>query len=383
MVTAALGAIVQPAAADSISGGASAHSVASVAWTLAAFELGPWEQYLARELTPELPSFRKLPEPHISWIRRDEIPILPDFAHALIDSRRTGESFELGEYRSARFDFGSGSVRGNSGRFGRSMLVSGVSTQVSDSNLLTVSAVLASQHFSHSNADLRRTDELSSTMMGDPAYHPYREVSHGTGVRLALNSEIIPRLALNAAYQSRINMDELANVRGVHGYSADLDIPARVQMGLDFDATQRSSVHFAVSQVFYSDVGAFPSRALPARFNALLGDSTSPQFNWSDLTVYTIGWRWRHESDLEFNLDFHSRSQPEPTAPELAAALEGELAQHSVLMGIGKGLGENTRVKLNASYAPAEFAFGGNVLGVVNDRLGRALEVYASLSLEF
>lgn len=383
MVTATLGAVAHPAAADTVRGGASVHSVAGVAWYLAAFELGPWEEYLARELTPELPSFRKLPEPHISWIRREEIPILPDFAHALIDSRRTGDTYRLGEHQSARFDFGSGSLEGTSGRFGRSMLVSGISTEVSDRNLLTVSAVLASQHFSHSSADLRQTGELSATMFGDPAYHPYQEVSHGTGVRLALNSEIVPRIAFNAAYQSRINMDEFASVRGVHGYSADLDIPARVQMGLDFNATRRSSVHFAVSQVFYSDVGAFPSRALPARFNALLGDSTSPQFNWSDLTVYTVGWRWRHESDLEFNLDFHSRSQPTPTAPELAAALDGELAQNSVLMGIGKGIGRNTRINLNASYAPAEFAFGGNVLGVVNDRLDRALEVYASLSLEF
>src|SRR6056297_2701358 len=106
-----------------------------------------------------------------------------------------------------------------------------------------------------------------------------------------------------------------------------------------------------------SQVGAFPSRSLPARFNALLGDSSSPRFEWNDLTVYTVGMRWEHESDLEFKVDFHTRSQPTPTSPSLMAALDNELAQHSVLIGLGKGLGDRLRLDLTASYAPPEFAF--------------------------
>jgi len=178
-------------------------------------------------------------------------------------------------------------------------------------------------------------------------------------------------------------MDELSSVRGVHGHSADLDIPSRLRMGLDMRAGEHTLFTVAVSQVFYSEVGAFPSRSLPARFNALLGDSSSPRFEWNDLTVYTVGMRWQHESDLEFKLDFHTRSQPTPTSPSLMAALDDELAQHSVLVGLGKGLGDRARLDLSASYAPPEFAFGGNVLGVVSERLDQAVEVAARLNIRF
>jgi hypothetical protein len=154
-------------------------------------------------------------------------------------------------------------------------------------------------------------------------------------------------------------------------------------MGLDMQASERTLFTVAVSQVFYSQVGAFPSRALPARFNALLGDSSSPRFEWSDLTVYSVGMRWRHDDDLEFRVDFHTRSQPEPTAPSLLAALDDELAQHSVLMGVGKQLGEQARLDLTASYAPPEFAFGGNVLGLVSERLDQAVEVAARINVRF
>jgi len=135
--------------------------------------------------------------------------------------------------------------------------------------------------------------------------------------------------------------------------------------------------------VFYSEVGAFPSRSLPARFNALLGDSTSPDFEWNDLTVYSFGLRWQHESDLEFRVDYHTRSQPSPTAPSLASALSDELAQQSILVGIGKSLGDRAWLDLSATYAPPEFAFGGNVLGVVSDRLDQAVEVAARLNFSF
>jgi long-chain fatty acid transport protein len=188
---------------------------------------------------------------------------------------------------------------------------------------------------------------------------------------------------LSAAFQSRIDMGELATLRGVHGYSADLDIPSRMKMGLDLRASDRTVFTMAVSQVFYSQVGAFPSRSLPARFNALLGDSTSPDFEWNDLTVYSFGLRWQHESDLEFRVDYHTRSQPTPTAPTLASALADELAQQSILVGVGKSLGDHARLDLSATYAPPEFAFGGNVLGVVSDRLDQAVEVSARLNFSF
>lgn len=384
LIMAAAGALVQPPPARAAASGMPGSHYAGMAWFLTAFELGPWEEYLAHELTPVLPSMRRLPRPQITWLSLSDSLILPDFARELIESRQQPLNLNWDMYEASRLDLSSTGNGSSTGSFERSMLFSGISHQMSDRNRISVSAVLAEQQFSHSMMDTRREDSpIASEFGGGGGYNPYSQVSHGAGVLLGFNSELAPRVDFTAAYQSRINMDELASVRGVHGASADLDIPSRMQVGLDFRTSTRATISMAVSQVFYSDVSAFPSRALPSRFSALLGDSTSPEFNWNDLTIYSLGLRWAHENDLEFSLDFHTRSQPVPTAPSLAGALNGEMAQQSLLMGIGKGVSERSRVQLNASYAPPEFAFGGNVMGVVSDRLDQAVEVSAQYKLDF
>ncbi|NKI35936.1 hypothetical protein HFP89_12260 [Wenzhouxiangella sp. XN79A] len=370
-------------------------SAFGVTWSLLGMELGPWEAYLAHELTPDLPRIQRAPRPEISWLQIDRDVVLPAFAHPLLGDGRHGLalfSTSLTEHAPMSFSAPSAGQRGGLS-FQRSMMLSGISRQLSDRNRISVSAVLAAQQFSHSMLDTQVFDQMSGGALNpfpDPdlapaagLYAQERERSQGAGLRLGFETEVAPRLMLSAAYQSRINMDELASLRGVHGFSADLDIPSRMQMGLDLRASSRTVFTMAVSQVFYSEVGAFPSRSLPARFNALLGDSTSPDFEWNDLTVYSFGLRWQHESDLEFRVDYHTRSQPMPTAPALASALSDELAQQSILVGIGKGLGKRARIDLSATYAPPEFAFGGNVLGVVSDRLDQAVEVAARLNFSF
>jgi len=360
-----------------------AQSASGMVWYLAGFELGPWEAYLARKLTPEMALVERVEVPEITWMRIDHDIVLPEFAQPLIgtpgEPRVTFLSSRVD--RSVRF----GTLPGigsdiTTGGFQRSVLLSGLSGRVNDQSRVSVSAVLASQQFSHSMLDVAEYDGLFRPVDFSAAN---RELSQGAGLELGFASELLPRLQMNAIYRSRINMDELATIRGVHGQAADLDIPSRLRMGLDLQASDRTLFTVAVAQVFYSQVGAFPSRALPARFNALLGDSSSPRFEWNDLTVYSLGMRWQHESDLEFKVDFHTRSQPRPTSPSLVAALDNELAQHSLLVGLGKRLGERARIDLSASYAPPEFAFGGNVLGIVSERLDQAVEISARFNLRF
>lgn len=355
----------------------------AMAWYLAGFQLGPWESYLARELTPELDFAEPVEVPAISWMAIDQDIVLPEFARPLLSnmSQTRLTVFQAGIQAATLHDqllarSGGQSLPG----FQRETLLSGVAGQLSSRNRFSVSAVLASQQFSHSMLDLT---EFDGEFRPVDFFSAKRDLSTGAGVQLGFASELAPRLMLNASYQSRVNMDELASVRGVHGYSADLDIPSRVQMALDMQAGSQTLFTLAVSQVFYSQVGAFPSRALPARFNALLGDSSSPDFEWKDLTVYSVGMRWQHESELEFSVDFHTRSQPTPNSASLSSALADELGQHSVLVGIGKPIGDRARVDISATYAPPEFAFGGNVLGVVSDRLDQAVEVAARLNVRF
>ncbi len=357
-------------------------SHSNLAWFLVAFELGPWEEYLIHELTPDLDKLAGPASPRISWLMLDQRVLLPDFAVGLLQPERLLPGLSLMRRNVALNLAGASPGLANGHGLERSMLMPGVSASMADRGLLTVSAVLATQRFVAAGMNLdERNEPVGTTGLGR-GYRGYDEVRHGAGIRFALSGEWMERLSVEAAFQSRIEMNEFASVRGVHGSRAELDIPSRVQVGMEFQTSARTSINFGVSQIFYSEVGAFPSRSLPARFNALLGDSTSPQFDWDDLLVYSLGWSWQHE-EVELFMDYRTRSQPRPSAPSLASALASELAQNAFMMGVNKGFGERSRLQLNAAYAPPEYAFGGNVLGVVSDRLDQSLELQATWRVDF
>lgn len=359
-------------------------SYAGMAWQLLAFEMGPWDDYLIHELTPDLDSLPKVPLPRVTWLHLDTNLIVPDFASNLMAQKRSALVFTL-VGQSAALSFREASQPGDERlTFEQSLLLPGVTHRMSEQSAVTVSAVLASQRYGATGMNLSESDKLYAADH-DFMHHPYLrpEVVHGAGVRLSLSSEIFNRLMLEAAFQSRIGMSELASLRGVHGSQAEFDIPSRIQVGLQFNATARASFNLGISQINYSEVGAFPSRALPARFTALLGDSTSPRFEWEDLLVYSVGWQWHNQDDFSIYLDYRSRSQPRPSAAALSNALAPELAQNAVLAGLRKGLGERMRFEFSAAYAPPEFAFGGNVLGVVSNNLDQEVEVQATWRMDF
>lgn len=349
----------------------------NLAWFLVAFELGPWEEYLIQELTPDLERLSGQPTPTISWIDFDQNVLLPDFAAALLQPVGNRPVLTLGRSSIVVQGFSDLPTGTDGQRLERALVMPGISTPLSDRGALSVSAVLATQRFGAAGMNLHESEGLSKGWVLLDGRPGHQEVAYGAGVRFALIGEPLAGVTLEASFQSRIDMSEFSSVRGVHGSHAELDIPSRMQFGMQLQTSPRTSINVGVSQIFYSEVGAFPSRALPARFNALLGDSTSPQFDWEDLLVYSVGWTWRHESRLELSMDYLSRSQPRPSAPVLASALAPELAQNAVLVGLSKLIGDRSRLQLTAAYAPPEFAFGGNVLGVLSDRLDQSLEIQA------
>ncbi|MFU8830663.1 MAG: hypothetical protein ACNA7J_00785 [Wenzhouxiangella sp.] len=356
-----------------------------MSWFMVAFELGPWDEYLIHELTPSLERLTSDQVPRVSWLHLDERLIIPDFAASLMARARPPMAFSLYQHNASLLAENSTGLTANGKmRFEQSLLVPGITHQVSDHSAVTVSAVLATQRFSAGDLNLNETSDsvgIRARELLQP--HGHSEVAQGAGVRLAFSNDLLPKLTLEAAYQSRIEMAEFASLQGFHGSQAEFDIPSRVNLGMQFHVSGRASLSLGMTQIFYSEVGAFPSRTLPARFNALLGDSTSPQFEWEDLLVYSVGWRWRHENDFSFFLDYRTRSQPLPSSSVLAAALGPELAKNALLAGISKSLGARTQFQMTAAYAPPEFAFGGNALGIVSDKLDQGLEVQALVKFGF
>lgn len=349
------------------------------------FELGPWQEYLAQELTPDYLLDPAAPPLHISWINEHSELILPFFAREILDEPKTFIRFEIDWQYSDQLALQHFQPFIGSGIVGleRKLVSPGLLHQLNDSQMIGVSAVFATQSYGVSGLGLHTYNQSVPAGFRKMAYDPYHETGYGAGVSLALRSELGDHVKLDAGFRSRIDMDEFANYRGVYSQPADLDIPARASLGLAFQASDQSWLNFSIERVMYSEVGAFASRNLPGRFLSLLGDSTSPSFSWNDLTVYSVGWAWTDNKGTSWNVDFSSRSQPLPSSRVLSQAIDADLAQNAMTIGYHRRMSMTSHFNFNAAYAPAEYAFGGNVLGITTDKLGRDLELEAFWTWDF
>ncbi|MEM9301223.1 MAG: hypothetical protein AAGE01_03885 [Pseudomonadota bacterium] len=242
----------------------------------------------------------------------------------------------------------------------------GLRQQIADDAVIDVAAVFANQRFASWGMGSWVAD-------GSNEWSPYNfpgagDGSSGTGVRFAFSSELAPGVAVDAGYQSRIDMDSFQSYRGVYSEPGDFDIPASATVGLVLRSGERSSFRFDVQRVLYSDVNAFTTNALPDSFLSLLGDAGSPSFDWEDLTIYSVGWNYRMTDALDWRVQYSTGQQPSPTSDILYQALEPEIADSNVSVGFSRWAGRSLRVDFDASYAPSEY-----FLGPVN--LGRAAEI--------
>jgi hypothetical protein len=349
------------------------------------FELGPWQDYLARELTPDYlldPGSEPL---HVSWLSGHSTVILPLFAKQLLGEPETFLKLEVDWQYSDELAINSFDPVMSSSSTGleRRLVSPGLLHQLNDHQMIGVSAVFVTQSFGVSRLGMQSYEQSLPINLRSAVYDPYHETGYGAGVNLALRSEITDGVTLDAGYQSRIDMNEFANYRGVYSQPADLDIPARARLGLAFQASDKSWLNVSVERVLYSEVGAFASNNLPGRFLSLLGDSTSPSFSWDDLTVYSVGWAWADNKGTSWHIDFSSRSQPSPSSRILSQAIDADLAQNAMTIGYSRRMSMSSRFNVNAAYAPAEYAFGGNVLGVTTDQLSQDFELEAFWTWDF
>ena len=349
------------------------------------FELGPWQDYLARELTPDFMLDPAAEPLNVSWISDHSVIVLPFFAKQLLGEPDTYLKLEVDWQYSDKLAMDGIDPFMSAGMQGleRRLVSPGLMHRLNEKQMIGVSAIFATQSYGVSRLGMQSYNQALPAGLRSTVYDPYLESGYGAGVSLALSSELTDGVTLDAGYQSRIDMNEFANYRGVYAQAADLDIPARARLGLAFKASDKSWLNVSVERVLYSDVGAFASQNLPSRFLSLLGDSTSPSFSWDDLTVYSVGWAWANKEGTSWRVDFSSRSQPSPSSKLLSQAINSDLAQNAMTIGYSRRMGMTSHFNVNAAYAPSEYAFGGNVLGVTTDDLSQDFEFEAYWTWDF
>ncbi|MEM7708672.1 MAG: hypothetical protein AAF358_24155 [Pseudomonadota bacterium] len=274
--------------------------------------------------------------------------------------------------------------------FERSVISSGFRQALGDESSIDVSAVFAQQGYATPGfgavtantaydypGQMRRLDQKRNQFLRQG------EQSSGAGLRLGLTSELNPDVTMGASFQSRIDMEAFQNYRGIYAEPGDFDIPASANFGVTVRSGRRSAVTFDVQRVFYSEVSTFTTALLPDRFLSLLGDSASPDFNWDDLTVYQVGWSWQSSDRSSWSVSYSTSQQPEPDSPLLARALRRDVADRNISFGLDHQTTLNSRLSVNASYAPAEYYLGNPQFASPTDLRGDSIELELLWTLNF
>lgn|GEM_PF-1203959 len=207
------------------------------------------------------------------------------------------------------------------------------------------------------------------------------EVSSGSALRVGFDQYLGENASVALDYQSRVDMDAFQRLRGLFSEPGDFDVPATVSMGVNLHATSTASVDLGVDRLLYSDVPAFTSNALPNRLVSLLGDSTSPSFEWRDLTVYRATVNWQAADDSMVRVTYATRLQPLPSSGALRSALAQQSAARNLVVGFDQALGAGAAFSVAATYSPSQYFLGPRVGN--NDGAGDLLELQAVWRLEF
>jgi len=182
-----------------------------------------------------------------------------------------------------------------------------------------------------------------------------QEVSEGGGVEMAFNRALGERLSFNLSLQTRIDMDAFKAYRGIYSEAGDFDLPGHARTGLVWAASERFALGADIQRVMYSSVDTFTPATLPTRFLALLGDGSSPEFAWRDLTVYSAEAAVIDDFGGRWSLRYSTQQQPRPTSALLSRALADQYSDINLGFGYQRAIGGAGHFQLAASYAPAAY----------------------------
>ncbi|MCF6299928.1 MAG: hypothetical protein L3J52_02245 [Proteobacteria bacterium] len=238
--------------------------------------------------------------------------------------------------------------------FNRSVIAPGFSFQLNDNSQLSFAVVFAQQNYSDINfiaSEINGFDQLDLYSV------KYTESSDGLGLKFGMSQQIFDFLKIDTNFQSRIDMDGFSQLLGVQSDPADFDIPAQVDLSLGLKITARNSINFNAKKTYYSDTSAFVSRSYPDIFLTFLNDFESPDFEWADLTVYSIGLEHEFLNGTAIKLNYSGRQQPPATDQDLTTILNSISSSYNVSLGFTSHL-FGGQFDLYASYASKPLNFG-------------------------
>ena len=244
---------------------------------------------------------------------------------------------------------------------------------------LSINGVFAYQSFATPGLGSARFGLADSTR----SYGGVLDYASGFGLGVDYAQPIGERLTARFGAQSRVSMEPFQQLRGAFGDPARFDLPSAMHAGIDVELNPRSALRFGVERINYSKVAPFSSADLPDRFLSLLGDRSSPAFEWRDLIVYSARYALQVNDESSLELSYSTQVQPEPTSGVLRSALASEYTDRNFGLAWNQRLSEHAGISLSAGYAPNSYFLGPSLFRASSERSGDQIEFEASYRIGF
>ncbi|TLY53469.1 MAG: hypothetical protein E6K53_00830 [Gammaproteobacteria bacterium] len=239
----------------------------------------------------------------------------------------------------------------------RTVIAPSFSQKFGDTGFFSVSAIFAYERFA--GFDLNLSNSVSPLLNDTASFAPtqWRNQSSaaGAGGRVDFSNAINERTSWQVGYQSRVNMDGFNTAEGLYARRAGMfDIPASMNLGLNFKLTREFAADLGVERVMYSVIPPYISTDLPPQLLAQLGGYQNTSFVWQNLIVRSAGLSMHDETFGDLRVGVTSRQQPLPTLPVLQQALAPRLSEHSWEVSYARAFGEHSMLRFLSVYAPIQ-----------------------------
>ncbi|MCW8931734.1 MAG: outer membrane protein transport protein [Gammaproteobacteria bacterium] len=190
-----------------------------------------------------------------------------------------------------------------------------LSYKINDKHSIGASLQVAYQQFKAYG--LQNFDNANFSADSGKVTNKGRDDAWGFGLSLGWQGQLTDQLTLGVVYNSKIDMDEFDDYKGLLAEQGDLDVPENYGIGLAFQATEQLMLGFDIQQINYSDVDSMGNtlQAGNMGMNMMvpgqqLGDNNGSGFGWDDMTVYKLGAEYKWNKQLTLRAGYSHADQP-------------------------------------------------------------------------
>jgi long-chain fatty acid transport protein len=192
----------------------------------------------------------------------------------------------------------------------------------------------------------------------------------GFGARIGYYGNLLPKLSVGAAFQTKIYMSKFKDYAGLFAEQGGFDVPANWTAGLAYKPTDAFTVAFDVRQILYSGVKSLHNAYDPAKLQSgiLLGQNNGSGFGWRDLTVFKLGVQWLKGEGWAWRAGFSYGNQLIPSGQVLVNILSpGTTVQH-LTFGVTRTLANKHEISFACEYALPKEIEGPNPIDAPNQQ---------------